>query len=138
MLSSIRKSYVRFQMRIYSKSNICFHIYSSPILLSVTSYLYVYQLYLLVRLVKVLCVSLLVSLFFVHLSASVWPFIVTEKSDCDKINFVLVMISIITILVKLLEIILSRVTSFVVYWFFCHFVCVFEWSVFYILIRFFL
>ena len=84
----------------------------------------------------IVCVCSCVS-SFVHLPASVWPFTVTEKSDCDKINFVLVMISIITILVKLLEIILSRVTSFVVYWFFCHFVCVFEWSVFYILIRFF-
>ena len=39
------------------------------------------------------------------LSQLVWPFIFTEKSDCDKINFVLSMISVTTILLKLLQMI---------------------------------
>ena len=42
---------------------------------------------------------------------SVWSFTFTEKSDCDKVNHVVSMISITTILVKLLQIIWCYVTA---------------------------
>ena len=134
MLSFLRKSCVRFHMRIFSKWKICFHIYSSPILLSMTPYLNVYQLYLLVSLAKVLAVYLSLCHFFCssvylpltfHCHWEIWLW-------QDK--FVLFMISIIAILVKLLQIILVYVTSFMVYWFFCLFICIFERSAFYIAI----
>ena len=46
---------------------------------------------------------------------TIWHFTFDEKSDCGKINLVLFVISINTILVKLLQIIFGYVTNFVVY-----------------------
>ena len=45
---------------------------------------------------------------------TIWHFTFSQKSDCGKINIVLFVISVIIILVKLLQIILSYVTNFLV------------------------
>ena len=45
---------------------------------------------------------------------SVWSFTFTGKCDCDRVNHVVFMISLTTILVKLLQMIWCYVTSFVI------------------------
>ena len=72
---------------------------------------------------------------FFYLSAShctVRPLTFTVKSDSDKINLMLSAISIITILVKVLQVIWGSATSFVVCQSVCLFVCIFERYAFHI------
>ena len=73
------------------------------------------------------CLSPFVSSFF-HLAATVWPSTFFEKSDCYKMNLRLSVISIITILVKLLQIIWGYITSFVVCQFFCLSLYLYLWK----------
>ena len=66
---------------------------------------------------SVVCFSIMAVLLSIFLPILVWPFTFTAKSDCDitfnsKIDFVLSVSSIITITVKLLQIILR-----LCYWF---------------------
>ena len=67
--------------------------------------------YLHLKSMKVLCLSAFVSSLSTCLPFYNLTF--TERSDCGKINLLLSVISIITVLVKLLEMILGYVTSFV-------------------------
>ena len=67
--------------------------------------------YLHLKSMKVLCLSTFVSSLSTCLPFYNLNF--TEKSDCGKISLLLSVISIITVLVKLLEMILGYVTSFV-------------------------
>ena len=74
------------------------------------------------------CVCLSVS---ICLPLLVWPFTFTEKSDFDititlKIEIVLCVTRVITIKVKLLQMILGYVTSFVVCQSICLYFCIFE------------
>ena len=67
--------------------------------------LFVYH-FVFMKSMKVFCVSLvLLVLLSICLTLLVRPFTFTEKSDCGNINFVFFVISIITILVKLLQMI---------------------------------
>ena len=51
-------------------------------------------------------------LLSICLSLLVWPFTFTKKWDCNKTNIVLFVVSIITILVKLLQMIWGYITGF--------------------------
>ena len=67
--------------------------------------LFVYH-FVFMKSMKVFCVSLaLLVLLSICLTLLVRPFTFTEKSDCGNINFVFFVISIMTILVKLLQMI---------------------------------
>ena len=70
--------------------------------------------HLCVKSMKVFCLSTWPGLYPFACLRTIRPFTFSEKSDCTKINLVLSAVSIITILVKLLQMIFCYVTSFVV------------------------
>ena len=90
--------------------------------------------YIPVKSVKVLRVCLPVSAVVLSICLPLldW-FTFTDKCDCDKINYLDSMISITTILVKLLQMIWCHLTSFVVCQSVCLFVCIFERYAFHII-----
>ena len=112
----ISKSYKHFHMYISIKSYFMhIHVYFYQLRL----FTFVYGsicvplicAYPHVKSVKVLCLSACVSSLSTCLP--LYNLTSTEKSDCGKINLLLSAISIITVLVKLLQMILGYVTSFV-------------------------
>lgn len=85
-------------------------------------------LYLLMEWLKVLLVSLtLPVLLFICLSQLVWP----SSSLRNLVVIVPLVTSIITILIKLLQVIWGYISTFVVCQFFCLSVCIFERYAFY-------
>lgn len=92
------------------------HVHLCLLLLSM--YLYVCQLFVRISLWNQwrYCESQPAPVLYPFVSlCTIWHFTFNEKSGCGKINLVLSVISIITILVKLLQIIFGYVTNFVVY-----------------------
>ena len=83
---------------------LCTFVYGSICVPHICAYLHV-------KSVKVLCLSACAS--FLSTCLPLYNLTSTEKSDCGKINLLLSVIRIITVLVKLLQMILGYVTSFV-------------------------
>ena len=115
-------SYLRLQNLVHVFINI-YYVF----ICTCTSYfcLWTYMcatLYRFLKSVKVLFFSLPVPvLLSVYLPLLVWRFNFTKKSDNE--DLVLYVVSIITVLVKLLQMIWSYITSFVV----CHSLCLSIW-----------
>ena len=80
---------------------------------------------------KDFCVSLFVSgILSIYLPLVICPFTFTEKFGGDKINLVLSVISIITVLVKLLQMICICIASFVACQSFYWFISLYRWKIF--------
>ena len=103
MYISIKSYFMYIHMYLYYLC-LCTFVYGSICVPLICAYLHV-------KSIKVLCLSTCASSLSTCLP--LYNLIFTEKSDYTKINLLFSVISIITVLVKLLQMILRYVTSFV-------------------------
>ena len=103
MYNSIKSYFIHIHVYLYYLC-LCTFVYGSICVPLICVYLHV-------KSIKILCLSTCAS--FLSTCLPLYNLTSIEKSDCGKINFLLSVISIITVLVKLLQMILRYVTSFV-------------------------